>query len=133
MKCPVCTSPLIVAEYHDIEVDFCPGCKGFWFDEGEINLLPELMHFKAELPDFMNFKATASSEKKYPCPRCRKTLDKISLSQDPDLIIDRCPQGDGLWFDAGEVGLFFQKLATHASQTEDKMIHFLGEVFAIKK
>lgn len=131
MKCPACKSPLIVVEYHDIELDFCPKCKGFWFDAGEIELLPQLLKFQAELPDFSQFKPMTTPEKKRRCPRCFKKMDKISLSQEPHLILDRCPQGDGLWFDAGELGTFFGQRGFVTDETQGKMLHFLGEVFSL--
>jgi uncharacterized protein len=41
MKCPKCGANLTVEEYHGVEIDRCPDCKGIWFDAGEAELLIE--------------------------------------------------------------------------------------------
>ena len=35
MKCPKCGADLVTEEYHGIQVDNCPECKGMWLDAGE--------------------------------------------------------------------------------------------------
>jgi hypothetical protein len=42
MKCPRCGADLEVKHYSGIEVERCPECRGFWFDEGEAERLVEL-------------------------------------------------------------------------------------------
>lgn len=38
MKCPVCTdTALMMAERHNIEIDYCPKCRGVWLDRGELD------------------------------------------------------------------------------------------------
>jgi len=122
---------MIVVEYHEIEVDYCLKCTGFWFDEGEIEYLPQILNFQAELPDFSEFKPIQTKEKTRKCPRCRKKMDKISLSDDPHLILDRCVLGEGLFFDGGELGQFFKSRGFVTDETEGKMINFLGEIFSL--
>ncbi len=39
MECPVCRETMVVIEYRSIELDYCVGCMGVWFDQGEIELL----------------------------------------------------------------------------------------------
>ena len=41
MKCPKCGADLFVEEYHGVEIDRCPDCRGIWFDAGEAELLIE--------------------------------------------------------------------------------------------
>lgn len=36
MRCPKCGATLAHEEYHGVEVDRCPDCKGVWFDQGEV-------------------------------------------------------------------------------------------------
>jgi len=35
MKCPKCGADLVTEDYHGIQVDNCPECKGMWLDAGE--------------------------------------------------------------------------------------------------
>jgi Zn-finger nucleic acid-binding protein len=37
MGCPVCRTPLAMAERQGIEIDYCPDCRGVWLDRGELD------------------------------------------------------------------------------------------------
>ncbi|MEJ8843123.1 zf-TFIIB domain-containing protein [Lacibacter sp. H375] len=38
MKCPVCsTVDLVMSERQNIEIDYCPNCRGIWLDRGELD------------------------------------------------------------------------------------------------
>ena len=42
MKCPVCKEPdLIMTHRQDIEIDYCPQCRGIWLDRGELDKIVE--------------------------------------------------------------------------------------------
>lgn len=41
MLCPHCKTPLSIAERSNIEIDFCPTCRGVWLDRGELDKLIE--------------------------------------------------------------------------------------------
>lgn len=42
MKCPVCKDPdLIMTHRQDIEIDYCPQCRGIWLDRGELDKIVE--------------------------------------------------------------------------------------------
>ncbi len=41
MNCPVCNVSLTIAERHNIEIDFCPKCRGVWLDRGELDKIIE--------------------------------------------------------------------------------------------
>jgi hypothetical protein len=41
MKCPVCNVDLLMAERQGIEIDYCPKCRGIWFDRGELDKIIE--------------------------------------------------------------------------------------------
>ncbi len=44
MICPACKNDMIVVEYQRIELDFCPHCRGVWFDCGELELMLKSAH-----------------------------------------------------------------------------------------
>jgi uncharacterized protein len=49
MKCPVCKEPdLLMTERQQIEIDYCPNCRGVWLDRGELDRLLEKT--QAEVP-----------------------------------------------------------------------------------
>lgn len=45
MKCPNCNETLLMTERHQVEIDYCPICRGVWLDKGELD---KLMSYAAE-------------------------------------------------------------------------------------
>lgn len=37
MNCPVCSVRLQMTERQNVEVDYCPQCRGVWLDRGELD------------------------------------------------------------------------------------------------
>ncbi len=135
MKCPVCHIPTIVVEHEQIELDYCTDCSGVWFDAGELELLVETMQLEGtnlSLDRVLTSPEAKSSEKKRRCPICAQKMKKATVGHGPEVLIDACPRGDGLWFDTGEVGQLITQMPDKSSEDTDsqgRVISFLGEVF----
>ncbi len=135
MKCPACSNLMIVVEHENIELDYCTDCSGVWFDAGELELLLETMELEGSslsLDSILTSPEAKSSEKKRKCPICRQKMKKATVGHEPEVLIDACQRGDGLWFDEGEVGQLITQLSDKPSQVTDsqgRVITFLGEVF----
>ena len=41
MKCPKCDVTLMMTERQNVEVDYCPNCRGVWLDRGELDKVIE--------------------------------------------------------------------------------------------
>lgn len=41
MKCPQCDVALIMTDRQNIEIDYCPQCRGVWLDRGELDKIIE--------------------------------------------------------------------------------------------
>lgn len=95
MNCPVCKSPMIV-----LEVDYCAACEGIWLDAGELELLAE---DPAASVLSTNAPAPESAEEKRRCPICGTRMFKNQSPGAHAVIYNRCPKGDGLWFDRGKL------------------------------
>ncbi|HEY86869.1 MAG TPA: zf-TFIIB domain-containing protein [Dehalococcoidia bacterium] len=138
MKCPVCNSLMIVVEHEKIELDYCMSCSGVWFDAEELELLLEAMKLEGtslSVDNILTTPETKSVEKKRNCPICGKKMKKATVGHEPQVIIDACSRGDGLWFDSGEVGQLITQLADKPSEKLDsqgRVITFLGEVFRVR-
>jgi len=130
---------MIVVEHSRIELDYCTKCQGVWFDAGELELLLETMTLNEpgfSLDNILSSPETESSEKKRRCPICGQIMKKATLGKQPEVLIDACPQGDGLWFDGGEVDQLISQLSkklTVRGGSEQKVTAFLGEVFKARK
>jgi len=125
MKCPACQEELIVVERDSIEVDWCLGCGGLWFDEGELALLGEKAGRSIDSEDF-GFVTTAASEKLRRCPRCPQRMEKIALED--GRLIDRC-RDHGIWLDRGELAEIIRRLPPSADADTEVVAEFLGEAF----
>jgi len=64
-------------------------------------------------------------EKKVRCPICNRRMEKV-LVQDK-VVIDRCINGHGLWFDEGEL---LQVLEMEPGEGERKVSKLLKEMFS---
>lgn len=126
MNCPVCKEPMVVLEYDNVEVDYCISCHGIWLDAGEI----ELLFGDAEACQRLlrgGDVTRARGEKPRRCPICGKKMGKdVSCGTTP-VTYDRCPSGDGLWFDEGELG---DVLKHGEAFAESEIGVFLGNVFS---
>ena len=133
MICPTCKSDMIVVEHNRIELDYCGKCHGVWFDTGELELLLGSLGLDSAisfLNSILEVEEAKTDEKKRRCPLCRQKMKKVNL--ETKVLVDLCPQGEGIWFDGGEVGVLISQLAQKTPVkpgVPQNVINFLGEVF----
>jgi hypothetical protein len=126
---------MIVVEYHNIELDYCTGCKGVWFDSGELELLLKshgLEEATMFLDKILDSPEAISSEKKRKCPICGHKMKKTTIGEQPQILIDVCGGEHGLWFDGGEVTQLIKHLAGEhppEGDSREQVVSFLEEVF----
>lgn len=113
MICPVCRKSMIVIEHADIELDYCTLCKGIWFDATELDLLFRSVGVGHghSLAGLMSQPRRPPAEAPRKCPLCRRRMDKMMIGKAPEVMIDSCPRGHGLWFDGGELDEVLEQLA----------------------
>jgi Zn-finger nucleic acid-binding protein len=71
-------------------------------------------------------------EQKRKCPICSRKMLKKAIGEQPEVLIDVCQYGDGLWFDGGELTQTITQLAAKPSEKQDtpqRVVSFLGDVF----
>jgi Zn-finger nucleic acid-binding protein len=132
MRCPIDRLDMIVVEHQSIELDYCLKCRGVWFDSGELDLFVSVLKSQgANLlhHEFLTQKSAKVNEDKRKCPICWRKMDKVWIGTEPKVLIDSCPQGDGLWFDGGELHQVLCQMEP-ATNTESKgVLSFLGDTF----
>ena len=126
MDCPVCKNAMIALELAEVEVDYCTACGGIWLDAGELELLLGNSQNAKQLLDSFKIDSTCA-EKRRKCPICLKKMQKIIVGTSiPALLLDKCPRGDGLWFDKGEL----QDILDRAKLDKDNKIQkLLADIF----
>ena len=138
MICPTCHNVMIVVEHEKIELDYCANCSGTWFDSGELELMLEIMELEGSslsLSDIFASPEAKTTEKKRRCPICSQKMKKTIIGEKPEVLIDRCPKGDGLWFDGGEVSRLITQWVEKPgakSDSQERILAFLGDTFKIR-
>lgn len=93
---------MVVLEAESVEIDHCLSCGGVWLDGGELEILLEGAANRDELMGALRV-AVEERERKLRCPICSKKLDKVRYGDEGDLLLDKCPRNDGIWFDRDEL------------------------------
>jgi Zn-dependent protease with chaperone function/Zn-finger nucleic acid-binding protein len=101
MKCPGCNQPSMVETMTKggVLVEICKTCKGAWLDRGAVFLFSSKPR---ELERLLAAEMHHEVPSPRDCPRCQTKLAESPFLR-PDLLVDRCPQCEGYWFDAGEL------------------------------
>jgi uncharacterized protein len=47
-QCPNCSTHIEIMQRYNIDIDFCPSCKGVWLDRGEIDKMARIQNAYAE-------------------------------------------------------------------------------------
>ncbi len=129
MICPRCHSDLIVVEYHDIELDYCPACEGLWFDSGEMEVVATRMG--ASTSDLVPKRKADTREARLKCPECHKAMDKRLLGVSDPVIADVCPLCEGLWLDHGELERVVSGSAA-ATEVDTPVVEHLRDTFLMQ-
>ena len=122
MNCPACKNPMVILELNQVEIDYCTNCKGIWLDRGELDLI-FLSADKKEIVKSFSVK-NDSDEIKRRCPICKKKMDKVEF-ENTGIIIDRCSDDHGVWFDNGEL----KSILKTAEEQNSRIINMLKEMF----
>ena len=128
MNCPVCKTAMITMELNEVEIDYCTTCYGIWLDAGELELLLGDASRTKEL--ISSFDKSSSAELPRKCPICLKRMEKITVGHSkPEILLDRCSRGDGLWFDRGELNTVIDKANL---DKDNKIKRLLADMFGKK-
>ena len=122
---------MIVVEHEQIELDHCLNCHGVWFDAGELQLLLERIGItisELDADGLINAPDAQTKERKRRCPICSRNMKKANIGKEPVVLIDACTEGDGLWFDGGEVHALLNQMAK-GKGSQQRIISFLQEAF----
>ncbi len=125
MLCPRCASSTRSAieptPAGAIELDYCPSCRGIWFDRGELEAL--LLQVRSDIqPIGLPSQSDETANRR--CPRhgvqmVERRLSTARLRSSmygqgrdvPDgVTIDQCPACLGIWLDGGELGQITQAM-----------------------
>jgi Zn-finger nucleic acid-binding protein len=98
---------MIILEYNEVEIDYCPSCAGCWLDQGELELILETSE---KMYDLSRFKLSPKGKRR--CPRCHKKMH-VDYFPHTHIEVDICPRDGGIWLDRGEL----LSIAGHESES----------------
>ncbi len=105
MKCPKCEGSMEPVRYGagDRVIERCTQCAGLWFKPNDLARLRR--SYKAEILDSGNASTGRELNKvdDIKCPVCGKTMDKVCDDDQKHIWYESCPDGHGVYFDAGEL------------------------------
>jgi len=113
---------MIILELNQVEIDYCTSCKGIWLDNGELDLIFSNSDQK-EIAKSFSVKNDIDEVKRR-CPNCKKKMDKVEF-ENTGIIIDKCVDAHGVWFDSGELKSILKSAEEHNS----RIIQMLKELF----
>jgi Zn-finger nucleic acid-binding protein len=114
MNCPKCAGPLVQKQFKErpAAVDYCPKCRGIWFDDGELSSVLGVPARNLSAP--ANAKPSAVG-----CPRCAKPLVLFPYPGTM-VVIEGCRTCRGVWLDGGEYQELAKKRPTTGAQPAPK-------------
>ncbi len=104
MNCPTDSTPLEADAVENVRTEVCPQCRGVWFAQGELERAVDQADPDVRWLDFdlwSDPEALAANWSARACPVCEKTMAAIGYG-DTGVTVDVCPDGHGVWLDAGE-------------------------------
>ena len=105
MECPKCGGNMEQVRYgaNDRVINRCEECGGLWFKPIDLTRLRRT--FKAEYLDIGSSKVGKQQNKveDIECPVCGMKCDKVSDDEQKHIWYESCPNGHGVYFDAGEL------------------------------
>jgi hypothetical protein len=113
---------MVILELNQVEIDFCSVCKGIWLDRGELDLIISTSD-KKEIANSFSVKNDLDEIKRR-CPNCKKKMDKVEF-ENTGIIIDKCVDEHGVWFDSGEL----KSILKTAEVQNSRIINMLKEMF----
>jgi hypothetical protein len=97
---------MIVEDFGGVEVDICRnGCKGIWFDCGELAELDEKNEGAGKaIEDALESERTIDQDRgKLKCPKCGTPMQIHKYKHCKDVNIDECYVCGGVFLDSGEL------------------------------
>lgn len=104
--CPKCKVDMTRKEVEvpgpNVFIDFCPNCKSYWFDKGELSKIVKDRLVKKYLTESKGMDKWT----RFSCPRCN---GKMTMKFVYNLEVDECKDCNGLWLDKGELSALKEK------------------------
>lgn len=106
MDCPACGKSMVDESFGDIRVDVCKnGCKGIWFDWGELKELDASHKGVGKALDeaLKSPRVNDAGREQLKCPKCGIAMHAHKYSSAKEVNVDECYGCGGFFLDSGEL------------------------------
>lgn len=136
MLCPLCKTNLEKLILCNVEIDYCSGCLGIWFEEEELRMAKDEKDKDLSWLDIdlweqrTRFKISPGQKL---CPFCRLPLYEVNYG-DSKIKVDVCNLCHGTWLDRGEFKKIIEYLKAKANykilnQYTKNLLREVSEIF----
>ena len=106
MNCPACGKSMAEEDFGNVRVDVCKsGCKGIWFDWGELKELDESHEGVGRLLEEALKSPRENDAGRGPlkCPKCGIAMHEHKYASAKEVNVDECYGCGGFFLDSGEL------------------------------
>jgi uncharacterized protein len=105
MICPVCNAEMVVKDFGGVKVHVCNGCKGIWFDQGELRKLDKNNKaLNSALEDALKSPRNNNNQRgPIKCPKCAIPMQTHKYAKAKEVNVDECYGCGGFFLDYGEL------------------------------
>lgn len=124
-NCHECNQPMQEIDLHGQKVDECSSCLGIFFDKGELEDIVHLIELYQKIPIAeadIDSVPVEEHRRIVKCPHDSIPMDPRDIA---GLVIDVCPECQGIWLDAGEISAL--KIAENHIKQNLQLYIRLGE------
>lgn len=118
MNCPKCNIELNTFKTNGININYCKACKAIWIKFSALQKIGEKLNLKTALINPCDMETVKVKEESKICPDCGKSMDKIYFN---GIIVDKCSDCSGIWFDNGELSKYFALFMKKACPVTDNI------------
>ena len=106
MDCPACEKSMVEEDFGGVRIDVCKsGCKGIWFDWGELKELDESHEGAGKALEEALKSPRVNDAERGPlkCPKCGIAMHAHKYSKAKEVNVDECYGCGGFFLDSGEL------------------------------
>ncbi len=124
--------------FREWSILLCPRCEGSFYDETTLDKLllqPDLRLSylrPALLQNLSSPHLDEADRERLCCPTCGVTMNREEYSPNEARMVDRCPQGHGIWLDDGELGRLFNERELERPHPEPGFFEGLRRVIGMR-
>lgn len=127
MKCPRCRGDLSQEKYEGVVVDKCPSCNGLWVAGSRLAQIIDIREKTFSIEEIAEYNKlheqhhglVNEASSAVACPECGTKMTQNHYNYAAEVLIDRCPNGHGIWLDQGEIEHIQMAVEEQESEMQD--------------